>query len=66
LKNFPPILDRKFAKLDVNRNESDFRIMQFNMLAKALWPFDPFSKNPKETFDFENFRFWRTLQGNYR
>jgi hypothetical protein len=56
-------LERKFAKLEVNRNESDFRIMQFNMLAKALWPFDPFSKNPKETFDWENFRFWRTLQG---
>lgn len=32
------------------------------MLAKALWPYDSLSICPKETFDWENFRRWRTLQ----
>jgi nocturnin len=41
---------------------SEFRIMQWNMLARALWPYDPTSVNPKETFDWVNFRLWRSLQ----
>ena len=32
------------------------------MLAKTLWLFDPLSLSPNETFDWENFRLWRTLQ----
>ena len=62
LTNFPQALERNFANLDTKRTETDFRIMQWNMLAKALWPFDPLLRNPKETFDWENYRFWRTLQ----
>ena len=36
--------------------------MQWNMLARALWSPDMVSKSPKETFDWENFRRWRTIQ----
>lgn len=36
--------------------------MTWNLLARALCALDTFTKAPKETYDWEAFRKWRTLE----
>ena len=63
LKPYPPIFERTFNESDSN-SKSEFRIMQWNMLARALH-YSGDHKNVQAsdvTYDWENFRLFRTLQ----
>jgi len=64
LKDFPPILTRNYTNLKNNTNRSlnEFRVMQWNILARALCQPDEMNKAPEETFDWSKFRLWRTIQ----
>jgi len=62
LKSYPEILQRSFQTINENA-KSDFRIMQWNMLARGLWRCEDGLNSEKScTYDWDNFRFWRTLQ----
>jgi hypothetical protein len=64
LKHYPPILERKFTYLDETPRDSKtkIRVMQWNMLARALCVKGGFTRAPDETFDWSNYRLYRTLE----
>lgn len=59
LKPYPPILERRLVRVN---ETSDFRIMQWNMLARALCSKDEHSRAPDDAYDWRAFRLWRTLE----
>ena len=67
LSVYPPILERPFIVIDEEKMESrcKFRVMQWNILAKALCQTEPDHTDlptPSYVYDWDKFRLWRTLQ----
>lgn len=65
LSDFPPIVDRKFTRIDSKKPKDDrkeFRLMTWNICASALCAPDEASKAPETTYDWPKFRMWRTLE----
>ena len=59
-------MDRDFEKedstTDLPREKNVFRVMQWNTLAKSLCSPNKYTKAPRETYDWDNYRLWRTIQ----
>jgi mRNA deadenylase 3'-5' endonuclease subunit Ccr4 len=65
LKNFPPLIERKWNKIcseSEQENKEIIRIMQWNILAKALCNREEFCIAPAECYNWEDYRKWRTIQ----
>ncbi len=66
LRSYAPTLERKFTRYSNEygpRDEhNDIRIMQWNMLARALCVKDAYSTAPDPTYDWPTYRLWRTLE----
>jgi mRNA deadenylase 3'-5' endonuclease subunit Ccr4 len=65
LQQYPEILERQFKVVDENYSPNQFRVMQWNMLAKALCQTQPDNdqiKTPAFVYDWDKYRLWRTLE----
>ena len=64
LHDYPSILNRQFKSIN-NRCidiRSQFRIMQWNGLAKRLCQNTKYCRAPSKIFDWDEFRIWRVLE----
>ena len=63
LKTYPNQIERNFKKItQYNASEANvFRVMQWNMLARALCIRDVSSTTPVEAYDWEKIRKWRII-----
>ena len=58
-------MPRKFIQIDETKPkdpQNEFRILTWNILARALCALDSCSRAPNESYDWLNFRMWRTLE----
>lgn len=64
LKNYPSCYERKFIRLEDSgeKDDNEFRILQWNILARSLCYPDKNSIIPIEVFDWSSYRLWRTLE----
>lgn len=67
LREFPKTYKRVFEKVNGDANSADktFRVMQWNVLAKALCSEDecPFSKDtPAQVYYWHKYRKWRLIE----
>ncbi|RMZ98372.1 hypothetical protein BpHYR1_020419 [Brachionus plicatilis] len=64
LKNYPPFIERKFIRFadSGERDQNEFRILQWNMLARSLCYMEDNSTVPKEVYEWSTYRLWRTLE----
>jgi mRNA deadenylase 3'-5' endonuclease subunit Ccr4 len=67
LKNYPPILERNFENLGTDmhnsaKDKNEFRVMQWNTLAKALCYPNKSTLADLNAYDWESCRKWRILQ----
>lgn len=61
LATYPPILQRHFT-IKVRDTQPDFRVMQWNMLARALCIPETDTEKNSFVYDWSNYRLWRSLQ----
>ena len=64
LSNYLPKIERNFVKIEqeIGKDKKVIRIMQFNILARALCEPDEECQITQEICDWEKYRMWRIIQ----